>query len=68
MKFEKTKDKDLESRDASCLRRFLAGDRTLFTRAFWENGPRGRVKSTSNGRGDNKLMSKQGPAVWLTNS
>lgn len=46
MKFEHTRDKGDPSRDSECYRRFLAGEKTLYTKAFWENGPyRGCVES-----------------------
>lgn len=46
MKFEKTKDNDVTTRDAACYRKFLAGNKTLFTQAFWENGPRRRENNS----------------------
>lgn len=45
MKFDKSKDQDVATRDAECYRKFLAGNRTLFTQAFWDNGPRSSVES-----------------------
>ena len=40
MKFERTKGKAVDTRDAESYRKFLAGNKTFFTQAFWENGPR----------------------------
>ena len=40
MKFDKSKETEEVSKDAACLRKFLAGNKTLYTKAFWENGPR----------------------------
>lgn len=46
MKFEQSKDKGDPSVDSACYRKFLAGSRTLYTKAFWENGPRRSVAPT----------------------
>lgn len=40
MKFERTRDKEDPSLDSACYRKFLAGNKTLYAKAFWENGPR----------------------------
>lgn len=50
MKFDKTKDKAVATRDAECYRKFLAGNKTLYTQAFWEKAPLDRV----NGSGDER--------------
>ena len=40
MKFEHTREKEASAPNAASYRKFLAGNRTMFTKAFWENGPR----------------------------
>lgn len=45
MKFEHTKENEDETRDTECFRKFLAGNKTLYTKAFWDNGPRRREQA-----------------------
>lgn len=40
MKFERSKNKETAAQNTECYRKFLAGNKTLYTKAFWENGPR----------------------------
>lgn len=47
MKFEHKKAKAEPSRDTACYRKFLAGNKTAYAQAFWENGPRRDVKGVS---------------------
>lgn len=38
MKFANPNDEVALARDEECLREFLAGNKTAFAQAFWENG------------------------------
>ena len=40
MKFERIKERDDTSKDDHSYRKFLAGNKTLYAQAFWENRPR----------------------------
>ncbi|EDY81336.1 hypothetical protein VDG1235_954 [Verrucomicrobiia bacterium DG1235] len=42
MKFDSSKDQEASARDAKRYEEFLAGDKTGYAKAFWDNGPRGR--------------------------
>lgn len=60
MKFEKTKEKSMETKDAESYRKFLAGNKTLYTQAFWENGPRRTTQKKAKLSGEALLPSVQG--------
>lgn len=47
MKFECPHEEVAGLRDEECLRKFLAGTKTAFAQAFWENGPRKKPEPES---------------------
>ncbi|MDQ8205214.1 hypothetical protein [Pelagicoccus sp. SDUM812003] len=46
MKYESPNQSKGAKRDSQDYRKFIAGDRTLFSQVFWDNGPRRRQEES----------------------